>query len=366
ASSVICGVTTQSKTRAPSIDHSRGVIAHGLVRGVMVNAGNANAFTGIEGANAVSRCALYLAQKIGSSKYEIAIGSTGVIGEKLEYDALLKCVDQLLNNPPKADFEMAAKAIMTTDTFAKGAYSEALLGSKKVKICGIAKGSGMIAPNMATMMAYIITDAVIDSKVMQRCLNGAVKKSFNAISVDSDTSTSDLCLCIATGKASNRLIDDFNDPHLDDFRQALEEVCFDLAMHIIGDGEGIGKLIEVCVRGAENRQAAQKIARSIIDSPLVKVAIGAGDANWGRVVMAAGKSGEAMERDRMCIYFGDHLVAENGSVCPSYVEADLQPYLEGDHIKITLDTGLGGQGCFTMWGNDLGTDYVAINGAYRS
>ncbi len=361
----IGGVTTKSTTRAPSIDHIKTVIAQGQVRALMVNSGNANAFSGHAGSMAVVECAEYLAQKLHTKNCKIALASTGVIGDALDSKLLLDCMHHSIGLGHVANFESAAQAMMTTDTFAKGSSCTTHIADQQVQLCGIAKGSGMIAPNMATMLAFIFTDAGLSSDVLQHCLHHSVKKSFNAISVDSDTSTNDMCLLISTKKNNNQHIDK-DDPTLDHFKHHLDRVCHDLAMQIIGDGEGVTKVIEVEVVGAFNDIAAQSIARSIVNSPLVKTAIAGGDANWGRVIMAVGKSGEAVERDFLSIWFGTILVASQGAKYDGYQESELNSYLKNKYIKIKIDVGIGGKGKAVFWGNDLSQGYLDINGSYRS
>ncbi|MEM7072382.1 MAG: bifunctional glutamate N-acetyltransferase/amino-acid acetyltransferase ArgJ [Pseudomonadota bacterium] len=362
--STIAGVTTSSRTRAAPIDHCRAVFAGGKVRGLLVNAGNANAFTGDAGRNSVDSCAGAMAYRLGCQKNEIAIASTGVIGKELDHQSLIAAISREALQP--ADYLAAASSIMTTDTFPKLACSSAQIAGAPVAMAGIAKGAGMIAPNMATMLCFIFTDARLPASILQSCLQASIGPSFNAISVDGDTSTSDLCLIAATGRSDHGLPDDASDPILDSFKAALGQLCHRLAMQIIGDGEGVSKLIEVEIYGALNDDDARLAALSVINSPLVKVACAARDANWGRVVMAVGKSGAALERDRMAIDFGDVPVARNGRVVDEYDEARLTAYLQNPHLVIRIDLGLAGSGQAKLWGNDLTERYLAINGSYRS
>lgn len=332
----------------------------------MVTAGNANAFTGRSGDEVVCSAATALAQIVGCSAHQVMIAQTGVIGEPFPIDRLTNQLPDAIQALTKPDWQAAAQAITTTDTFPKGASRTAILLGKEVTINGIAKGSGMIAPDMATMLAFLFTDATLPSATLDHLLRGATAQSFNAITVDSDTSTSDTVMLFATAKgAGSTDLTDPDAPALADFRRALLEVCQDLAWQIVADGEGATKFITVRVSGAQSDAAARTIAFAIANSPLVKTAIAGGDANWGRVVMAVGKSGEAADRDRLSIHFGTHRVASDGARDDNYDEVVLADYMKQDRIEIGVDVGVG-EGQSTVWTCDLTHGYISINGDYRS
>lgn len=362
------GVFTRSKCPSAPVDWCRNALKDGAIRGIIVNSGNANAFTGKIGAESTRHTAEQAARALGCKPDEILLASTGVIGEPLDarkFDPVLPdCVRRAASGP----WLDAAKAIMTTDTYPKGATATATINGIPVTINGIAKGAGMIAPDMATMLSFVFTDAAIDAPVLQALLSRSVKTSFNAITVDSDTSTSDTLILCATGMAAKRgapRITSPSDQRLAGFRKALDRLILDLAHQVVRDGEGARHFVSITVKSATTSSSARKIAKSIADSPLVKTAIAGEDANWGRIVAAIGKAGEPADRDRIAIFFGEHRVAANGMRDPSYSEETVSAYMKGQNIAITVDIGLG-KGQFTVWTCDLTKEYVEINGDYRS
>ena len=362
----VAGVFTRSKCPSAPVDWCREHLNGGKARALIVNSGNANAFTGGVGATAVAHVAEAAANAIGAAISEIFMASTGVIGEPLDGSRITRVIDTLIADAREDTLLAAAKAIMTTDTYPKIATARVKLGNSEVVISGIAKGAGMIAPDMATMLAYVFTDAAIASQALQAMLSKSVQGSFNAITVDSDTSTSDTLMLFATGAARNATpIEDAADPRAAEFRRALDKLLRNLAHQVVRDGEGARKFITVKVEGAATRKAAKRIALSIANSPLVKTACGGEDANWGRVVMAVGKAGEKAERDKLDIYFGKIRVAHQGSRDPVYDEAEASAYMKRDLIEIKADLGIG-RGRATVWTCDLTKEYVAINGDYRS
>jgi glutamate N-acetyltransferase/amino-acid N-acetyltransferase len=362
----VAGVFTRSKCPSAPVDWCREHLNGGKARALIVNSGNANAFTGGVGATAVAHVAEAAANAIGAAISEIFMASTGVIGEPLDGSRITRVIDTLIADAREDTLLAAAKAIMTTDTYPKIATARVKLGNSEVVISGIAKGAGMIAPDMATMLAYVFTDAAIASQALQAMLSKSVQGSFNAITVDSDTSTSDTLMLFATGAARNATpIEDAADPRAAEFRRALDKLLRNLAHQVVRDGEGARKFITVKVEGAATRKAAKRIALSIANSPLVKTACGGEDANWGRVVMAVGKAGEKAERDKLDIYFGKIRVAHQGSRDPVYDEAEASAYMKRDSIEIKADLGIG-RGRATVWTCDLTKEYVAINGDYRS
>jgi glutamate N-acetyltransferase/amino-acid N-acetyltransferase len=364
----VAGVFTTSKCPSAPVDWCRANLAAGKARALMVNSGNANAFTGKKGRETVEASAAYVASALGIPAGEVFLASTGVIGEPLEpkkFEAVLGELSGRLAPSPWID---AARAIMTTDTFPKVVTATVDLGGVEVTINGMAKGAGMIAPDMATMLSFIFTDAPLAAPVLQDLISKGAKQSFNSITVDSDTSTSDTLLLFATGKAAGRgapRIADPADPRLAAFRTALEGLLLDLAKLVVRDGEGARKFIEVNVTGAVDDASAKRIAFAIANSPLVKTAVAGEDANWGRVVMAVGKAGEPADRDRLAIYFGGIRVAVEGERDPDYSEDAASAAMRKDEIVIRADIGLGG-GQATVWTCDLTKEYVAINGDYRS
>ncbi len=362
----VAGVFTRSKCPSAPVDWCRGHLKGGKARALIVNSGNANAFTGGVGAAAVEHVAEAAAKAIGATPNEIFMASTGVIGEPLDAARITRVIDALMADAQNDALLAAAKAIMTTDTYPKIATARVKLGDGEVVINGIAKGAGMIAPDMATMLAYVFTDAAIAPGVLQAMLSKSVERSFNAITVDSDTSTSDTLMIFATGAAHGAPpIEDAADPRAAEFRRALDKLLRNLAHQVVRDGEGARKFITVKVEGAATRKAAKRIAFSIANSPLVKTACGGEDANWGRVVMAVGKAGEKAERDKLDIFFGKIRVAHAGQRDATYDEAAASAYMKRDSIEITADLGIG-RGRATVWTCDLTKEYVAINGDYRS
>ncbi|MBB4211603.1 glutamate N-acetyltransferase [Rhodothalassium salexigens DSM 2132] len=359
------GVFTTSKTASAPVDWCRQVAPHGAGRALLVNAGNANAFTGRAGRDAVAGEVAAVTGALGCAETGVWLASTGVIGEPMDAGGFPGHLAALVERLGPPDWRAAADAIRTTDTFAKGAGGNAQIDGTPVALAGVAKGSGMIAPHMATMLAFLFTDAAIAAPVLRQLVADAADHGFNRITVDGDTSTSDSVVVFATGRAGNRVIDDPADPALDDFRALLQRTCLDLAQQIVRDGEGASRFVEVRVSGAETPAAARRIAFAIANSPIVKAAVAGGDPNWGRVVMAVGKSGEAADRDRLAIRFGDLPVAEAGARHPAYDEAACAAYFKGAEIVIAVDVGVG-TGTDTVWTCDLTHGYIAINADYRS
>ena len=364
----VAGVFTRSKCPSAPVDFCRKNLAHGSARAVVVNSGNANAFTGLKGRQATELTAKSAAAAVGCGENEVYLASTGVIGEPLDASKFAGVLDTMAKDATSDFWFEAAKAIMTTDTYPKVATRTAEIGGVKVTINGIAKGAGMIAPDMATMLSFVVTDADISSAALQTLLSDGVGPSFNSMTVDSDTSTSDTLMLFATGAAAadgQAHIDRADDPKLAAFRAALNELLKDLAIQVVRDGEGATKMLEITVTGAENDAAAKRIALSIANSPLVKTAAAGEDANWGRVVMAVGKAGEMADRDKLAIWFGDVRVAVNGERDPSYSEDAASNVMKQQDIPVKVDLGLG-NGRATVWTCDLTKEYVAINGDYRS
>ncbi len=362
---VAAGVLTRSKCSSAAVDWCRTNLPGGLARGLVVNSGNANAFTGIKGRTSVELTADYAAKALGCSPSEIFLASTGVIGEPLDAGKFAGVLDQMATRLGDGPWMEPAKAIMTTDTFPKLSGAVLEIDGVEVRINGIAKGSCMIAPDMATMLSFVVTDMPIAAGVLQALLSRHVATSFNAITVDSDTSTSDTLLAFATGKARVEAIESLEDPRAETFGEALRDVLFDLAIQVVRDGEGATKQVSVNVEGATSDASAFRIAKAIADSPLVKTAIAGEDANWGRVVMAVGKAGEPADRDRLSIRFGDLLVAEHGERAAVYDEAATSAYMKGEELEVTVSLGLG-SGSATVYTCDLTHGYITINGDYRS
>jgi len=364
----VAGVLTKSKTASASVDWCRAHLAHGMARALVVNSGNANAFTGMRGKETVKLTAAAAAEAADCLEAEIYIASTGVIGEPLDARKITSLLGRLAREAKGDAFEGAARAIMTTDTYPKLATRKVEIDGVSININGIAKGAGMIAPDMATMLAFLFTDAAIEPEVLRASLDPAVDETFNAITIDGDTSTSDTALIFATGRSVTRgapRIVHGDDLRLASFRFALHEVMHDLAHQIVKDGEGLTKFVTVKVTGAETKGAARAIAKSIANSPLVKTAIAGEDPNWGRIVAAVGKAGEAADRDRLAIWLGDILVAKDGEVAPGYREKQGAAYMKSPEIAITVDVGVGKETA-TIWTCDLTQDYIAINADYRS
>ncbi|MDP3399755.1 MAG: bifunctional glutamate N-acetyltransferase/amino-acid acetyltransferase ArgJ, partial [Brevundimonas sp.] len=336
----------------------------------VVNAGCANAFTGKPGADAARRTASEVAKRFGCRQRDVMLASTGVIGVTLDdrkiATRLGEVETRLDADTPAADqWTAAAQGIMTTDTFPKGSYAECKIEGHTVRIAGIAKGSGMIAPDMATMLAFIVTDADIHPNVLRAMLGLHVRTTFNSVTVDGDTSTNDTCLLFATGASGAPRIGRVGDRRLKDFSRALDGVMLDLAHQLVRDGEGATKFVKVTVDGAASPASARKLAKSIADSPLVKTALAGEDANWGRVVMAVGKTEEPVDRDRLAIRFGPHVAAVDGAPSSTYDEAKMSAYMKNAEIDITVDVGAG-RASATVWTCDLTKRYIEINGDYRS
>ena len=363
----VAGCLTNSKSRSAPVDWCADNLKAGKARAVVINAGNANAFTGRAGVKTVTAVAKAVSSTLQCRPREIFQASTGVIGEPLDPAPIVNALPGLVSHLNADCWYDAARSIMTTDTFAKLATTTVKYAGKTVTINGIAKGSGMIAPDMATMLVFIFTDAAIPAKTLQGLLTKSVSLSFNCITVDGDTSTSDTVLLFATGKAgpAPAALKSVGDARLKPFAKALDGICLDLAQQVVRDGEGAEKLIEISITGAQTDKAAHRIAMSVANSPLVKTAIAGEDANWGRIVMAIGKSGEKAIRDRLRIRIGGIQVAKNGMRDAAYKEADIMPHMKGREIAIEADVGVG-SGKATVWTCDLTHRYVDINGSYRS
>ena len=362
----VAGVFTTSKTASAPVLWCRDKLKGGEARVLVVNSGNANAFTGKAGQDGVREIAEEAAAVAGCDARQVFMSSTGVIGEPLPIQKITKVLSTLVSQGAAGNWRAAADAIMTTDTYPKAATATATIDGVKVTINGIAKGSGMIAPDMATMLSFVFTDASLPAQVLQECLSAGVGPSFNSITVDSDTSTSDTLLLFATGKGGKHpAITKASDKKLTEFRRALDAVLLDLALQVVRDGEGAQKLIRIDVTGAESDAAAKRIGLSIANSPLVKTAVAGNDANWGRIVMAVGKSGEAADRDKLKISFGGHVVAEKGMRAAKYNEATATKAVMGREVAIAVDIGLG-NGQARVWTCDLTHGYIDINGSYRS
>ena len=364
--SKVAGIFTQSATAAAPVDWSRAGITSGNPRAIITNAGNANAFTGMRGTTAMRHYLSKLADTLSLEDTQILVASTGVIGEPINGEAMAAICEGLVADIGQASWQDAAGAIRTTDTFAKGATISCTIGGTVITINGIAKGSGMIAPDMATMLAYVGTDASISSDCLDIMLSRCAAKSFNAITIDSDTSTSDSVYLVATGAANMPAITDADSPEAQQVQAALQVVMTDLAHQIVKDGEGAQKFITVTVTGALSDADAKKVASAIANSPLVKTAIAGEDANWGRIVMAVGKSGAAASRDELSIAIGGAIIAEQGERVEDYDEAPVTAHMIGENIDITVDVGMRGAGQATIWTCDLTHGYISINADYRS
>jgi glutamate N-acetyltransferase/amino-acid N-acetyltransferase len=360
----VAGVTTKSKCPSPEVEWCRTALPLGRARALVVNAGNSNAFTGHRGRAAVEAITAKVAGSIGCQPSDVYVASTGVIGVPLPIDKAEAGLDAVLA-APEASWEEAAVTIMTTDTFAKAAVTRAVIDGRTVSLVGIIKGSGMIAPDMATMLGFIFTDAAVEPAFLQTMLESANRQSFSCITVDGDTSTSDTVLAFATGKAGNAPLASFDSSGADAFQAALTDLSTQLAQLVVRDGEGASKFISITVEGAESDDSAHHIAMSIANSPLVKTAIAGEDANWGRVVMAVGKAGEPAERDLLSIRFGATQVARDGLAVEGYDEAPVAAHLKGREVDIGVDLGLG-EGRSTVWTCDLTHGYISINADYRS
>ena len=360
----VAGVFTRNLCCSTEVELGRENVKLGRARALVVNAGNSNAFTGYRGREAVEQIMTQVADHLGCPKEQVFVSSTGVIGVPLPKDKAREGVAKALNAAP-CTWEEAAQTISTTDTFAKGATATAMIGSAKVTISAIIKGSGMIAPDMATMLGYLFTDAAVEPAFLQECLSAANMRTFSCITVDSDTSTSDTVLAFATGKAGNAPLASFDSPGADAFSAAIHEVCRQLAHLVVRDGEGAQKFIAVTVTGGVSDESARKVGMAIANSPLVKTAIAGEDANWGRVVMAVGKAGEPADRDKLSIGFGGTWAAREGLPLADYDEAPVAAHLKGQEVTIEVDLGLG-EGAATVWTCDLTHGYISINADYRS
>lgn len=361
---VVAGVFTQSACASSEVELGRDNVKRGTARALVVNAGNSNAFTGYRGREAVEQIMGQVADHMGCEPADVFVSSTGVIGVPLPKDKARAGVDAVLQ-AEACTWEDAAKTIGTTDTFAKGATSSAMIGGMCVELVGIIKGSGMIAPDMATMLGYIFTDAAVAPQFLQSLLESSNRETFSCITVDGDTSTSDTVMAFATGKAGNEELASFDDPGADAFAAALTDLCRQLAQLVVRDGEGASKFIEIAVTGAASDESARRIGLSVANSPLVKTAIAGEDANWGRVVMAVGKAGEPADRDKLSIGFGGTWAARNGQPLADYDEQPVAKHLQGSDIRIDIDLGLG-DGRSTVWTCDLTHGYISINADYRS
>jgi glutamate N-acetyltransferase/amino-acid N-acetyltransferase len=363
--STIAGVFTKSLTFGPPVGWCRECLPGGKVRAIVVNSGNANVFTGQAGRAVVESAASVTANLFNCKPEEVFISSTGVIGEPPPGERITAALPQIAKRLAAEAWEPAARAIMTTDTFPKGATATATIDGATVRINGFCKGSGMIGPDMATMLGYVFTDASLPAPVLQKLLSAATVKSFNSITVDGDTSTSDTVLLCATQQTKHRAIRDANEAQLGEFRRALDRVMIDLAQQIARDGEGAEKFVTIAIKGAASARAARRIGLAIGNSPLVKTAIAAGDANWGRIVMAIGKAGEKADRDKLLISVGGVQIVAKGGPVPGYDEAPVTAHMKGRDIRIDVDLAIG-RGQATVWTCDLTHGYVDINGSYRS
>ncbi|EQB09956.1 bifunctional glutamate N-acetyltransferase/amino-acid acetyltransferase ArgJ [Novosphingobium lindaniclasticum] len=360
----VAGVFTKNLCCSSEVELGRDNVKQGHARALVVNAGNSNAFTGYRGREAVEQIMDQVAAHIGCPREQVFVSSTGVIGVPLPKDKAREGVEKALTAAP-CSWEDVANTIATTDTFAKGATATAMIGDTKVTLAAVIKGSGMIAPDMATMLGYIFTDAAVEPSFLQECLSAANFRTFSCITVDSDTSTSDTVLAFATGKAGNAPIASIASPGAHAFAAAIHDVCRQLAHLVVRDGEGAQKFIEVAVSGAVSDESARKVGMAIANSPLVKTAIAGEDANWGRVVMAVGKAGEPADRDKLSIGFGGTWAAREGLPLADYDEAPVAAHLNGQDVTIEVDLGLG-EGAATVWTCDLTHGYISINADYRS
>jgi glutamate N-acetyltransferase/amino-acid N-acetyltransferase len=360
----IAEVFTQSKTRSITLDWNEKNLKKGKVKAIIINAGNANTFTGDAGAKAMHKLVNFISQKFDILSNKIFVASTGVIGEPFPFKKIINAVSKF-DKAKKSNWLNAAKAIMTTDTFPKVSEASAMIDGKKVTIKGIAKGSGMIAPNMATMLGFIFTDANINRSVLQSILSEINEETFNTISVDGDESTNDTVMLISTNASKHKNIKNKNDRKLKDFVLKLKTIMGNLSEQIVRDGEGATKLVNISVSGAKNTNSAKSIARSVAQSPLVKTAIYGEDPNWGRIVMAIGKSREPINKKKLKIKIGSEIVAKNGTQSPAYNESKLKNYMKNDQIIISIDLGIG-KGTAKMMTCDYSYDYVRINASYKT
>lgn len=365
AGTAAAGVFTRSLTAAAPVLWDRQVVARGQARAIVVNSGNANAFTGADGERVVALTVKAAADGFGCAAEEVLVASTGVIGEALPVERLVAVLPSLVDALRPDGWADAARAIMTTDTYPKGATRQVRIDGIPVTINGIAKGAGMIAPNMATMLAFLGTDAALPPAVLQHLLSEAVERSFNAITIDGDTSTNDTALLFATGAATHQPVTTVDDPRLEDFRIGLGAVTADLAQMIVRDGEGAQTFVTITVSGAETDQAARRLALTVANSPLVKTAVAGADPNWGRIVAALGRAGERIDTNALTIRIGGTLVAAGGGPVPGYDEAPVAAHMRGRAVDIAIDAGVG-FGAATVWTCDLTHGYIDINADYRS
>lgn len=362
----VAGVFTQSRCPSAPVDWCRKILSKGKAQAVVVNSGNANAFTGIAGDTVVAETVKAAAKLIGCPRDQVYVASTGVIGEPVPPDYIAGKLPVMVRGLKPQSWRQAADAILTTDTFPKAACRTVKIGNTDVTIAGFIKGSGMIAPDMATMLSFVFTDAKIPARVLQSTLKSAADKSYNCITVDSDTSTSDTVLLFATGKGKrHQAVTRATDKHFKEFRRAIEDLMIDLATQVVRDGEGAQKLITMDVTGAVSNNSARKIGLTVANSPLVKTAIAGEDANWGRIVMAVGKTGEPADRDKLSITMGGVPITEWGIVREDYVEDPVAEHLKGQEVHIGIDIGLG-RGKARVWTCDLTHGYITINADYRS
>ena len=362
----VAGVFTKSRCPSAPVDWCRKILSRGQARAIVVNSGNANAFTGLAGDTVVAETVKAAAKLVGCPKDQVYIASTGVIGEPVPPDYIASKLPVMVRRLKPGSWRQAAEAIMTTDTFPKAATRTAKIGDTEVTLAGFTKGSGMIAPDMATMLGFVFTDAKVPARVLQSILKAGADKSYNCITVDSDTSTSDTVLLFATGKCKRHpAVTSARDAHFRDFRRALEELLTDLATQVVRDGEGAQKLVTIDVSGAVSSASARKIGLTVANSPLVKTAIAGEDANWGRIVMAVGKTGEPADRDKLSISMGGVPITEWGIVREDYVEDPVAEHMKGQDVHIAIDIGLG-RGKARVWTCDLTHGYITINADYRS
>ena len=364
----VAGVFTRHGVGSAPVDWCRRALAQSQgegARALVVNAGCANSFTGKPGADAARRVASAVAKRFDCRQRDVMIASTGVIGVLLDDAKITQRLPEVDAALSADGWAGAARAIMTTDTFPKGAFAEAQIDGKTVRIAGICKGSGMIAPDMATMLAFVATDADIAPKALQTLASLYTRSTFNCVTVDGDRSTNDTLLLFATGQSGAPKISRAGDRRLADFREKLEAVLLDLALQLVRDGEGATKFVRINVSGAESPASARKIARTIAESPLVKTAFAGEDANWGRIVMAVGRADEPVDRTRIKVQFGPLVAAQDGLISPTYDEGKMSAYMKKDELEVSVDVGVG-RGSATIWTCDLTKQYVAINGDYRS
>ncbi|MFL2803133.1 MAG: bifunctional glutamate N-acetyltransferase/amino-acid acetyltransferase ArgJ [Paracoccaceae bacterium] len=368
--SIVTGVFTNSRTKSPSVIWSKRIVKSAFKNrnepiAIIVNSGNANAFTGKEGTQAIEKIVSKISKNLKINKKRILMASTGVIGELLPYKKITEKIPELIQNLSENQLFDCAKAIMTTDTYPKLRFRKFKIDNNIISIAGIAKGSGMIAPNMATMLSFIITDIKISYEILQQLTSDLSNKTFNSITVDSDTSTSDMVLVSSTANVNMNPIEKFSDKRIKKFSKVLELIMKELALDIVKDGEGTKKLVEYQIMNALNDKSAKIIALSVANSPLVKTAIAGEDPNWGRIIMAIGKSGENIIQEKIKIYFGEYLITINGKVYKKYNEKKAKDYMKNSNLLVRVDLGIG-KGKAKVWGCDFTKEYIEINADYRS